>query len=60
MLIRYDESQQDLLKKVLDNPDINIGLDAAIGKDRCIEVTYCIRKGNEVIKVDTISFKEVK
>jgi hypothetical protein len=60
MQIHYDESDEYLLKKVLDNPDIHIGLDAAIGKDRCVEVTYCIRNGCDIIKIDTISFKEAK
>lgn len=60
MQIHYDESEEYLLKKVLDNPDIHIGLGAAIGKDRCIEVTYSIRNKDKIIKVDTISFKEGK
>lgn len=60
MHIHYDESEEYLLKKVIDNPDIHIGLDAAIGKDKCIEVTYSIRNKDKIIKVDTIRFKEDK
>ncbi len=60
MQIHYDESEEHLLKKVLDNPDIHIGLDAAIGKEKSIIVTYGIRNKDEFIKVDTIIFKDVK
>lgn len=60
MQIHYDESEEYLLKKLLDNPDIHIGLDAAIGKEKSIVVTYSIRNKDEIIKVDTISIKEVK
>ena len=60
MQIHYDESEEYLLKKLLDNPDIHIALDAAIGKDKCIEVTYIIQNKDEIIKVDTIRFKEGK
>jgi hypothetical protein len=49
-----------LLKKVLDNPDIHIGLDAAIGKDKCVEVTYCIRNNDEVLTIETLHIKEIK
>lgn len=60
MQIHYDDSEEYLLKKVLDNPDIHIGLDAVIGKDKSVIVTYSIRNKEEIIKVDTISFKEAK
>lgn len=60
MHIHYNDSEEHLLKKVFDNPDIHIGLDAAIGKDKSIEVTYSIRNKDKIIKVETISFKEVK
>ena len=60
MQIHYDESEEYLLKKVLDNPDIHIGLDAAIGKDKCVEVTYCIRNKDEVLTIETLHIKEIK
>ena len=60
MQIHYHESEEYLLKKVLDNPDIHIGLDAEIGKDKSVVVTFSIRNKDEIIKVDTIRFKEVK
>lgn len=60
MRIYYNESEGYLLKKVLDNPDIHIGLDAAIGKDKSVVVTFSIRNKDKIIKVDTIRFKEVK
>lgn len=60
MQIHYDESAEKYLKRIVDNPDIHIGLDVAEGKSKTIAVTYCIRRKDEVIKVDTISFKEAK
>lgn len=60
MQIHYDESEEYLLKKVLDNPDIHIGLDAEIVKDKFIAVTYSIRYKDEFIKIDTIRFKDGK
>jgi hypothetical protein len=60
MQIHYDESEEYLLKKVLDNPDIHIGLDAAIGKDKCVEVTYCIRNNDEVLTIETLHIKDIK
>ena len=43
MIIKYDESQEKLVRKLLENKNIVIGLDVAECKDKCLEVTYCIR-----------------
>lgn len=56
MLIRYDEKDEETLKRVLENKNLTIGLDVAKGKDKCVEVTYCIRNGYDIIKMDTITF----
>lgn len=56
MIIRYDEMDEETLRRLFGN-NLTIGLDVAKGKDKCIEVTYCIRNGCDIIKVDTISFK---
>lgn len=56
MLIRYDEMAEETLKKLLGNKNLTIGLDVAKGKDKSVEVTYCIRNGCDIIKTDTISF----
>ena len=60
MLIRYDECDEEALRRLFGNPNLVIGLDVANGKDKCVEVTYCIRNGYNIIKIDTISIKEVK
>lgn len=60
MEIRYDESQEKLLRGLLENKDLVIGLDVAKGKDKCIEVTYCIRNKDEVLKIETLQIKEAK
>ena len=60
MIIRYDEKDEETLKRLLGNKDLTIGLDVAKGKDKSIEVTYCIRNDCDIIKIDTISFKEFK
>lgn len=39
MEIRYDESQENLVRSLLENKDLVIGLDVAKGKDKCVEVT---------------------
>ena len=59
MIVRYDEKDEELLRRLLDN-DLTIGLDVAKGKDKCYEVTYCITKGCDIIKTDTIRIKESK
>jgi len=59
MLIRYDEQDEETLRKLFGN-NLTIGLDVANGKDKCVEVTYCIRNGCDIIKTDIISFKEAK
>ena len=59
MLIRYDEQDEETLRRLFGN-NLTIGLDVANGKDKCVEVTYCIRNGCDIIKTDTISFKEAK
>ena len=40
--------------------NLTISLDVAKGKDKCYDVTYCITKGCNIIKTDTISLKEEK
>ena len=59
MIVRYDEKDEELLRRLLDN-NLAISLDVANGKDKCYEVTYCITKGCDIIKTDTISLKEEK
>lgn len=59
MIVRYDEKDEELLRRLLDI-DLTISLDVAKGKDKCYEVTYCITMGCDIIKVDTISLKESK
>jgi len=59
MLIRYDEQDEETLRRLFGN-NLTIGLDVAKGKDKCYDVTYCIRNGCDIIKTDTISFKEAK
>ena len=60
MEIRYDESQENLVRKLLENKNIVIGLDVAKGKDKCLEVTYCIRNKDDILKVETLQIKEAK
>lgn len=59
MTINYDVSQESLVRKLLDNKDLVIGLDVAEGKDKCLEVTYCIRHKNDILTVETLHIKEV-
>lgn len=59
MIVRYDEKDEELLRRLLDN-DFAISLDVAKGKDNCYEVTYCIKNGCDIIKIDTINLKESK
>lgn len=60
MEICYDESQENLLRGLLENKDLVIGLDVAKGKDKCFEVTYCIRNMDEILTTETLRIKEVK
>lgn len=60
MIIKYDESQENLMRKLLENKNIVIGLDVAKGKDKCLEVTYCIRNKDDILKVETLQIKEYK
>ena len=60
MLIKYDEKDEETLHRLLDNPNLTIGLDVVKGKDESVEVTYCIKNGCDIVKTDTISFKEAK
>ena len=60
MEIRYDESQENLVRGLLENKDLVIGLDLAKGKDKCVEVTYCIRHKDKVLTTETLKIKEVK
>ena len=58
MIIKYDESQEKLVRKLLYNKDLVIGLDVAEGKDKCLELTYCIRNKDDILKVETLQIKE--
>ena len=60
MIIKYDKSQENLVRKLLENKNIVIGLDVAKGKDKCLEVTYCIRNKDDILKVETLQIKEYK
>lgn len=60
MEIRYDESQENLVRGLLENKNLVIGLDVAKGKDKCVEVTYCIRNKNEILTTETLQIKEIK
>lgn len=60
MEIRYDKSQEKLVRKLLENKNIVIGLDVAEGKDKCFEVTYCIRNKDDILNVETLQIKEIK
>lgn len=61
MIIKYDESQEKLVRKLLENKNIVISLDVAECKDKCLEVTYCIRNKDDILKVETLQIKaEVK
>jgi hypothetical protein len=60
MEIRYDESQENLVRGLLENKHLVIGLDLAKGKDKCVEVTYCIRNNDEVLTIETLHIKEIK
>lgn len=59
MIIKYDASQDALVRRLLENQDLVIGLDVAEGKDRCFDVTYCIRNRNEILRVETLKIKEL-
>ena len=48
------------MRKLLENKNIVIGLDVAKGKDKCLEVTYCIRNKDDILKVETLQIKEAK
>ena len=60
MEIIYDESQENLVRGLLENKDLVIGLDLAKGKDKCTEVTYCIRHKDKVLTTETLQIREVK
>lgn len=60
MIIKYDESQEKLVRKLLENKNIVIGLDVAECKGKCLEVTYCIRNKDDILKVETLQIKEAK
>ena len=60
MIITYDKSQEKLVRSLLENKDFVIGLDMAEGKDKCVEVTYCIRNKDEILTTETLRIKEVK
>ena len=60
MTIYYDESQESLVRRLLENKDIVIGLDVAEGKDKCVEVAYCIRHKDEILTTEILRIKEVK
>lgn len=60
MEIYYDESQEKLVRGLLENKNLVIGLDVARGKDKCVEVTYCIRNKDEVLTIETLQIKEIK
>ena len=59
MEIRYDVSQEKLVRGLLENKYLVIGLDVAKGKDKCVEVTYSIRNKDEILTVETLRIKEV-
>lgn len=59
MTINYDVSQVALVRKLLGITDLAIGLDVAEGKDKCLEVTYCIRHKDTILTVETLHIKEV-
>lgn len=60
MEIYYDKSQENLVRSLLENKDLVIGLDVAKGKDKCIEATYSIRNKNEILTTETLQIKEIK
>jgi hypothetical protein len=60
VIIKYDKSQENIVRKLLENKNIVIGLDVAKGKDKCFEVTYCIRNKDDILKVETLQIKEYK
>lgn len=57
MEIRYDESQENLVRGLLENKNLIIGLDVAKGKDKCVEVTYCIRNKDEILNTETLQMR---
>ncbi len=60
MIIKYEKSQEKLVRKLLENKNLVIGLDVADGKDKCLEVTYCIRNKDDILTVETLQVKEAK
>lgn len=59
MIIKCDESQQYLvLRRLLENKNLVIGLDAAKGEDKCVEATLCVRNNGEILTVETLKIKE--
>lgn len=59
MIFNFEESQENLLRRLFENKYIVIGLDAVEGKDNCIEVTFCIRNNDEVLTTETLRIKEI-
>jgi hypothetical protein len=60
VIIKYEKSQEKLVRKLLENKNLVIGLDVADGKDKCLEVTYCIRNKDDILTVETLQVKEAK
>lgn len=60
MIIKYEESQENLLNRLLENKGLVIGLDMFDRKDKCIEVTFCIRNYDEILTTETLRIKEIK
>ena len=57
MIVKYDEAQEHLVRTLLESKNLVISLDVAKGKDKCVEVTYCIRNKDEVLTVQTLEIK---
>lgn len=60
MIIKYDESQENLVRGLLENKNLVIGIDVAEGKDKSVEVSYCIRNKDEILTAETLRIKESK
>lgn len=60
MIIKYEESQENLLNRLLKNKGLVIGLDMFEVKDKFIDVTFCIRNYDEILTTETLRIKEIK